>query len=614
MAKPTITTRASKGSALTWTEGDANLTNLQNATISVTDGTNTAVLDLNDTLTLTAGTNITLSVNATTDTVTINSTASGGATTLDGLSDVVITAAATNDALIFDGTNWVDTALSGVTVGAASTVTQTNDNTNATRYPLFTSTAVDASNISPKYDTGFTYNPSTGVLTTTTFSGALSGNATTASSATNINISTNTGNSSDTTLYPVLVAANTTGNQAPHIDSNAFYYDASTDTLTIGTASQTTGKIKLFSDGLYGITLQAPSGVASNINFTLPTTAGSAGNFLVNSGSGVTSWTSAPTTPFTFNNTTANSPKLTIGTSSLSSTAWTTNGIGLRVSAATYTDTNSTAGTVAASHVHAIAAPTMASTNAITVTDAGTLYISGAPTAGTNTTITNGWALLANGPVKSTGLTVTASGELRLADSDSSNYVGFKSPATVTTNKIWTLPAADGTSGQVLSTDGAGVLSWATAGGGGGNNIVVLSMGSQLLVPATADGALSPSWTLQSSGGISGVSAATNTVTLPAGTYMFELPDAYTSDSGGVYSTVVLKNGSTVLATIDNLANNPYRVSGTDRAGWRRGRFIFTLASSGTLQLYKSGSYPSYQHYWNEQHGRSLIFMFYKLA
>lgn len=50
--------------------------------------------------------------------------------------------------------------------------------------------------------------------------------------------------------------------------------------------------------------------------------------------------------------------------------------------------------------------------------------------------------------------------ELRLADADSSHYVGFKSPATVTTNKVWTLPAADGTSGQVLSTDGAGVLSF----------------------------------------------------------------------------------------------------------------------------------------------------------
>ena len=57
--------------------------------------------------------------------------------------------------------------------------------------------------------------------------------------------------------------------------------------------------------------------------------------------------------------------------------------------------------------------------------------------------------------------------ELRLADADSSAYVGFKAPATITSNRVWTLPAADGTNGQVLSTNGSGVLSWATTSGGG---------------------------------------------------------------------------------------------------------------------------------------------------
>jgi hypothetical protein len=74
MTKPVIVTRSGKGSALTWTEGDTNLTNLRDATISVTDGTNTKALNLNDTLTFTAGTNVTLSVNATTGAVTINAT------------------------------------------------------------------------------------------------------------------------------------------------------------------------------------------------------------------------------------------------------------------------------------------------------------------------------------------------------------------------------------------------------------------------------------------------------------------------------------------------------------------------------------------------------------
>ena len=51
----------------------------------------------------------------------------------------------------------------------------------------------------------------------------------------------------------------------------------------------------------------------------------------------------------------------------------------------------------------------------------------------------------------------------RYYDSDASHYVAFGAPASVTTSLTWTLPAADGTSGQVLSTNGSGVLSW---GGG----------------------------------------------------------------------------------------------------------------------------------------------------
>ena len=71
-----------------------------------------------------------------------------------------------------------------------------------------------------------------------------------------------------------------------------------------------------------------------------------------------------------------------------------------------------------------------------------------------------------------TDIELAAQRELRFEDADSSHYVGFKSPAAVTTNRIWTLPATDGTSSQVLSTNGSGVLSWATAGGGGGGSSV----------------------------------------------------------------------------------------------------------------------------------------------
>jgi hypothetical protein len=55
-----------------------------------------------------------------------------------------------------------------------------------------------------------------------------------------------------------------------------------------------------------------------------------------------------------------------------------------------------------------------------------------------------------------------ATGALRFADSDSSNYVAFKAPSVIGANVNWTLPATDGTVGQVLVTNGSGILSWAT--------------------------------------------------------------------------------------------------------------------------------------------------------
>jgi hypothetical protein len=65
-------------------------------------------------------------------------------------------------------------------------------------------------------------------------------------------------------------------------------------------------------------------------------------------------------------------------------------------------------------------------------------------------------------PSKISGSNFAFSGDLRLKDADGSHYVGFASPSTVAANKVWTLPAADGTSGQFLKTNGSAVLSWDT--------------------------------------------------------------------------------------------------------------------------------------------------------
>jgi hypothetical protein len=78
-----------------------------------------------------------------------------------------------------------------------------------------------------------------------------------------------------------------------------------------------------------------------------------------------------------------------------SASSWTTSGIALRLTGATYTDSSTaTSGTAASNHINAIGLSTLAATNGgVTTTNAASLYIAGPPTAGSNMTITNPYAL-----------------------------------------------------------------------------------------------------------------------------------------------------------------------------------------------------------------------------
>ena len=413
-------------------------------------------------------------------------TISSGATNLDGLSDVVITAAATNDALIYNGTNWVDTALSGVTVGVASTVTLTADNsTNAVNYPLFVNAATG--NLSPRTDTGFNYNPSTGALTALSFLGAHNGSV-----------------GSTTPSTGAFTSLSTTGNTGLS-GSNAAITISPTGTGTVAIS---------------------PAG-ALTIN---------------------------PTAASTINNT-------SIGVTTAAAGRFTT-----------LTATN------------AVTLSPVNQTITISPTGTGTLTVNPA-TAGSIDNV-------------SIGATTASTGRF----------------GAVTLTSTLNAGGGVGTNGQVLQSTGSGVQ-WATASGGG-SNIVIISGGGQLTVPATTDGALSPSWTLNSTGGISGVSATSTNLTLPAGTYILEMPILYISDSSNNAPTLLLKNttDNSTLATIDNFSTFMARVGGSDRVALWAPKFTFTLASSGSVRFYKSGSYPGFQVFWNEPRGGASVYRFYKTA
>ena len=66
------------------------------------------------------------------------------------------------------------------------------------------------------------------------------------------------------------------------------------------------------------------------------------------------------------------------------------------------------------------------------------------------------------------GTAAGQTGELHLNELsiNGSNYVGLKSPDSLSSNMIWTMPPSDGASGQVLKTDGSGNLTWASSTAG----------------------------------------------------------------------------------------------------------------------------------------------------
>jgi hypothetical protein len=136
------------------------------------------------------------------------------------------------------------------------------------------------------------------------------------------------------------------------------------------------------------------------------------------------------------------------------------------------------------------------------------------------------------------------------ASANGTNYVGFKAPALLAANKVWELPAADGTSGYQLTTNGSGVLSWAVAGAGtpGGANTQVQFNDSSafggdagMTYDKTNDAlTVNGSVTLGLTAGANApVSATVKSVTIQK----FTATGAYTPAAGLLYCTVEVVGG-----------------------------------------------------------------------
>jgi len=127
------------------------------------------------------------------------------------------------------------------------------------------------------------------------------------------------------------------------------------------------------------------------------------------------------------------------------------------------------------------------------------LVFNGKQGAITSSSVINSGTLttaLQNGvELKPYGTTAGETGELRFDEraANGTNYVGFRAPDSLATDKIWTLPSGDGSAGQVLSTSGSGVLGWSSLPSGTVSSVGITAPAAGLTVtgsPVTGAGSM----------------------------------------------------------------------------------------------------------------------------
>lgn len=371
-----------------------------------------------------------------------------------------------NEVLNVVGGTGISTAVTSDSAGQARiTITNTSSGatitddtaTNATRYIVFddvTTGSLSSVNVS---STKLTFNPSSGQMQVN----ELSTDSITSKSA----------NSA------IVIAPDGTGDVHLNTDSvrigdnNADATLATRGTgdliLTTHEGSGTEGVIRIY-DGANGNIELTPNGTGQvKIDYSLwPVSDGTASQVLSTNGSGVLSWvagsTFAPASPGEIGATTPDIGNFTdLKVKSASSTVKelqlydqdNTNYVGFKSPT-----------TVTTNKVYVLPSTDGSATHVLQTDGAGNLswvaqssFAPASPGEIGATTPADASFLTLN--VKSASSVVK---ELRLHDQDNSHYVGFKAPVTVGTNRVWTLPSADGTNGQVLQTDGSGTFSFAT--------------------------------------------------------------------------------------------------------------------------------------------------------
>jgi predicted secreted protein len=170
-----------------------------------------------------------------------------------------------------------------------------------------------------------------------------------------------------------------------------------------------------------------------------------------------------------------------------------------------------------------------------------------------------------------------------------SNYVGFQAPAAITADVLWTLPSADGTIGQVLSTDGGGTLSWASNSTNtisqGDSSVTVTDTGTDGTITFATDG--SNRWAINNAGHLVPSADSTYNIGAVANEVSNIFVDTLTCQVSAVFNgNVDLGDAATdsisfvgrVDTDLNPIANNTHKLGstglGVERGPWHKSLWL----------------------------------------